>query len=328
MKATLIRLICLLLAFGALSGAALGQGYPKRAITILVGFPPGGGTDLLSRLVAQKLNEKWGVPVLVDNRPGGNGIIGARAAATAQPDGYTLYMGSSDHLVLVPSQYDGLPYDALKDFVAVVPVANQHLVLVVHPSLSVRSVDELVAYAKANPGKLNFASWGSGALAHLTGEFFQKTTGVSMVHVPYKGTAPAVAELLSGQDVKVMFATIASSTPHIRSGKLRPLALTAAQRSAALPDVPTTAEVGLSGFVMFSWNGLFAPAGTPKEIVDSVNREVLEILRMPDVVARLATLGVEPTGGTPEDFAAFHKSELERWGRIVRDAGIPRQKLN
>jgi tripartite-type tricarboxylate transporter receptor subunit TctC len=266
--------------------------------------------------------------VLVDNRAGGNGIIGARAAAAAQPDGYTLYMGSSDHLVLVPSQYDNLPYDPVKDFVAISPVANQHLVLVVHPSLPVSSVDQLIAHAKARPGQLNFASWGTGALAHLTGEFFQKTTGISMVHVPYKGTAPAVTELLSGQDVKVMFATIASSTPHIRAGKLRPLALTAAKRSAALPDVPTTAEVGLAAFVMFSWNGLFAPAGTPKEIVDRINGEVQEILRMPDVLARLSTLGVEPTGGSPEEFGAFVKSELERWGKIVKDAGIERQKVN
>ncbi|HVL57750.1 MAG TPA: tripartite tricarboxylate transporter substrate binding protein [Burkholderiaceae bacterium] len=326
-----LRVFCIGVACAAataFSGGALAQSqYPTKPVRIIVGFPPGGGTDMLARLVGQKLQERWGQSVIVENRPGGNGIISARAAAAAEPDGYTLYMASSDHLVLVPQQYENLPYDTLRDFAPIIPVANQHMVLVVHPTVPANSVKELIELAKKKPGELNFASWGSGGLSHLTGELFKLTAGIQMVHVPYKGTAPAVTDLLAGRDVSVMFATIASSVPNIKTGKLRGLAITAPERSPVLPEIPTTAEAGYPDFVMFSWNGLFAPAGTPRPIIDKINKDVTEILAMPDVRERLATLGVQASGGTPQAYAQQIRNDLKRWGDVVQRAGIAKERL-
>ena len=303
------------------------QGYPAKRITMIAGYPAGGGTDLQARLIAQKLAEKWGRPVVVDNQAGGMGIISVRAVSSAPPDGYTIYMGASDHLIMLPALYDNLPFDPVKDLVPVSPVANQHVALVVHPSVPARSVKELVALAKSKPGEITFASVGAGSISHLAAELFQTTTGVKLIHVPYKGSAPAFAELMSGQGAAMIFASLATATPHIKSGRMRALALTAAARSAALPDLPTTAEAGLPNFVMYSWNGVFVPVGTPREIVGALNSEIVRILRLPDIVERMSSLGLQPTGSTPDEFAVLIKSDLEKWARIVREAGIQRQQL-
>ena len=318
---------CLALLLGLAAGAAAAQTYPASRVSILTSFPPGGGTDFLARLVAQKLNEKWGKPVVVENRVGGNGIIGARAAASAAADGHTLYMGSSNHMIMLPAVYEKAPFDPLKDFVPVIPVGSQAFVLLVHPSLPVHSVSDLVAYAKARPGELNYAAPGIGGIEHLSGVVLQNRTATRMVHIPYKGSADGLAAVLSGEQVKLTFASIASATPNIRAGRLRPLAITAAQRSPALPDVPTATEAGLGDFVMLSWNGIFAPAGTPPEIVKQLNADIRHLLTLPDVMQRLSAVGVEAMGGSPEAFAALIKSELERWSAVVKESGIERQKL-
>jgi tripartite-type tricarboxylate transporter receptor subunit TctC len=319
--------ICLSFLLALVGGAAAAQGYPGSRVSILTSFPPGGGTDFLARLVAQKLSEKWGKPVVVENRVGGNGIIGARAAAAAPADGYTLYMGSSNHMIMLPAVYEKAPFDPLKDFVPVIPVGSQSFVLLAHPSLPVHSVSELVAYAKSRPGELNYAAPGIGGIEHLSGVVLQNRTGIRMVHIPYKGSADGLAAVLSGEQVRLTFASIATATPHIRSGRLRALAITAAQRSPALPDVPTATQAGLGEFVMLSWNGIFAPAGTPADIVKQLNADLRHVLALPDVAQRLSAVGVDAMGGSPEQFAALIQSELARWSGIVRESGIERQKL-
>lgn len=331
MTTVLLRLaLCALLTVTALAtgtDAGAQQNYPNRPVRIICSFPPGGGTDFLARLVAQKLSEKWGQPVIVDNRPGGNGTIGARAAQTAEPDGYTLYVGSSDHFVLGPNLFNNLPYDVLKDFVPIVSIANQYVVLVVNPVLNVNTAAEFIALAKSKPGKLNYSSSGNGTVVHIGGELFQHATGTKLAHIPYKGSAPAIADLLSGQDITVSFAAMASIVPHIKSGKVRALAISAPQRSPALPDVPTGVELGFAEFVTYSWNSLFAPVGTPSDIVRKINADVVAILKAPDVVERLASVGVEPVGGTPEQLAAAHKADLEKAARIIKGAGIDKTPL-
>ena len=313
--------------FTLVSAAAIAQSYPRKPVRLILSFPPGGGTDLLGRTVAQKLSEKWRQPVIVDNRAGGNGVVGARAAITAAPDGYTLYVGSSEHLILAPNLFNNLPYDTLRDLIPVTSLANQYFILVVHPSVPATSVKEFIALAKANPGKLNFASSGTGTAAHLTGEFFQISTGIKMTHVPYKGSGPAIADLLAGRDVTTSFAGVASVVPHIKSGRLRPLFLTSAQRVKALPDVATAAELGFPSVVIYSWNGIFAPIGTNKALVNSVSADISGILRMPDVSERLAGFGLDPTGGTPEQFTEVVKADLQRWGKIIKDSGIEKSQL-
>ncbi|MSQ55473.1 MAG: tripartite tricarboxylate transporter substrate binding protein [Betaproteobacteria bacterium] len=315
-------LLCTLAADGALA-----QSYPAKRVTMLTSFPPGGGTDLLARLVSQKLSERWGQPFIVDNRVGGNGIVGARAAAGAPPDGYTLYMGSSNHLVLLHAQFDNMPFETLRDLSPVTPVAFQHAVLVVHPSMPVRSLKDLIDYGKARPGVLNFASPGIGGYEHLAMLHFISVSQLQATHVPYKGSADAVAALLGGGEVSSMFGSIATVTPQIKAGRLRPLTITAATRSLALPDVQTAAEAGLPDFVMYSWNGVFAPAGTPKDVVAKLNGEILAILRLPDVIERLTSLGFVANGLSPEEFAALIRSETDRWSRIVKNLGIEKQKL-
>ncbi len=320
----IMRLTCLVLSAAFLTltaGDVLAQSYPNKPIRFIVPFPPGGGADILARIVGEKLTKNWRQPVVIDNRPGGNGFIGAQIAAKAAPDGYTIYLGNSDHLTVNPCLYSKMPYDTVKDFAPVTPVAYQKLILIVHPTVPAASVKELISLAKSKPGQLNFASWGTGSVGHLTGELFKTMAGVDMVHIPYKGSSPAFTDLLGGQ-VSLMFATIAAGSPHVKSGKLRALAITGAKRSPALPDVPTVAEAGLPGFEIASWNGVFAPAGTPKEIVTKLNTEIVKILSMPDVNERLSALGAEPAGMTPEQFAAIIKADLNKWAKIAKDAGI------
>jgi len=324
----LLRVLCLALC-AALTAVAVGAAtgdFPEHRVTILTSFPPGGGTDFLARVVSQKLNEKWQQAVTVENRPGGNGVVGARVALMAPADGYTLYMGSFNHMVILPSVYENLPFDPVKDFTPIIPVGNQYFVLLVNPSVPAKNLAELVALAKSKPGEINYASPGTGVIEDLAGRFLQSKTGIRIESIPYKGSADALTALV-GNQVSMMFASIASATPYIRSGRLRALAITAPQRSAALPEVPTAAEAGLSDFVMYSWNGLFAPKGTPKSVVDRINADVAGLLQAPDVQEHFKTLGVEGMGGTADEFTKLLRSDLDHWGKVVRDSGTPKQKI-
>ncbi|MCC7484237.1 MAG: tripartite tricarboxylate transporter substrate binding protein [Burkholderiales bacterium] len=299
----------------------LAQTYPARSIRIVVPFAPGGSTDILSRTVALKLTEAWKQQVIADNRPGANGIIGADLVAKSPPDGYNLVMASIGTHATNASLYAKMPYDTIRDFTPVSLVAIVELVLVVHPSLPVHSVKDLIALAKAKPGALNYASGGQGASQHLAAELFKHMTGVNMVHVPYKGSAPALPDLLSGH-VPIMFADLPLVTAHIQSGKLRALAVAGKKRNAVLPNVPTVAEAAVPGYYAFAWYGLFAPAGTPGDIINKLNAEVVRILRLPDVQERLRGLGADPIGSTPEEFREFQRSEMERWARVIKAANI------
>ncbi len=300
----------------------LAQTYPNKPIRIIVGFAPGGGSDILARLLGPKLTESWGQPVIVDNRPGAGGIVATEMVAKAAPDGYTLVMGYIGTNAVNPSLYTKLPYDAEKDFAPVALVAAFPNVLVVHPSAPVHSVKELIAYAKSKPGQLNYASGGIGTAPHLAGAYFCTMAGVEMVHVPYKGSGPALTELLGGH-VSLMFNTMIQTLPHVKAGALRPLGVTSGKRSVAIPDLPTIAEAGLPGYDMVGWFGLLAPAKTPKEIVTKLNAEVVKILNMPDVKERLSSQGSEPTGiTTPEQFGAFIKSEIAKWAKVVKSSGM------
>jgi len=303
------------------------QAYPDRPVHIICSFPPGGGTDFLARIIAQKLTERWGQSVIVENRPGGNGTIGATAVIRAAPDGYTLYVGSSDHMILAPNLFTNLPYDTLKDLVPIVSIANQYVVLVVHPSVPATTVAEFVALARSKPGQFNYSSSGTGTVTQLAGELFQSASGVKLAHIPYKGSAPALTDLIGGQDIKVSFATMASIVPYIKSGKVRPLAISAPHRSPALPDVPTGVETGYPGFIAYSWNGVFAPVGTPPGIVRKINADVVSILKSPDVIEHFAAVGVDATGGTPEQFAASMKVDMEQAAKVLKQAGIDKSPM-
>jgi len=295
--------------------------YPNHPVRIVVPFPAGGTTDILARATAQKLTETLGQPFVVENRPGAAGNIGAEIVAKSPPDGYTMLMGTVGTHAINASLYEKMPYDHVKDFVPVVLVAGVPNVLVVHPSVPAKSVQELIAYAKANPGKLNFASSGSGTSIHLSGELFKTMTGVSMQHVPYKGSAPALADLTGGQ-VQLMFDNLPSALPLIKAGKLRALAVTSLARASALPDVPTVAESGLPGFEASSWFGLLAPAGTPKDVITKVNAEVAKWLATPEAKEKLAAHGaIVASGLTPDDFTRHIASETAKWQKVVKESG-------
>ena len=311
-----------LLAFSALAAAPMAgaQAYPAKPIRIVVPFPPGGATDILARAVAQKLTDAWGQAVVVDNRPGAGGNIGSELVAKAAPDGYTLEMGTVGTHAINASLYAKMPYDHVKDFAPVILVAGVPNVLVVNPSLPVSSVQELIAYAKANPGKLNFASSGNGTSIHLAGELFKVMAGVQMTHIPYKGSAPALQDLIGGQ-VQLMFDNLPPSLPHIKAGKLRALAVTSATRSSALPDTPTIAESGLPGFEASSWFGVLAPAGTPPAIIAKLNGEIAAWLASAEAKERMLALGANIGGGSPEDFARHIAAETAKWQKVVKASG-------
>jgi len=299
---------------------ALGQAaYPTKPVRLVVPFPAGGTTDLLARAAAQKLSEAWGQQVIVDNRPGAAGNIGAELVSKAAPDGYTLLMGTVGTHAINPSLYAKMPYDHVKDFAPVILVAGVPNVLVVNPGLPVNSVAELIAYAKANPGKLNFASSGSGTSIHLSGELFKTMTGVQMTHVPYKGSAPALTDLMGGQ-VQLMFDNLPSSLAFIKAGKLRALGVTSAVRAAALPDTPTVADT-VPGFEASSWFGILAPAGTPRDIVTKINAETAKWLASPDAKEKLAGQGANVAGGSPDAFAKHIQTETAKWAKVVKDSG-------
>jgi len=312
---------CLAFALALLAPLAFAQApYPAKPIRLVVPFPPGGTTDILARIVAQKLTEAWGQPVVVDNRPGAGGNIGAELVAKSAPDGYTLLMGTVGTHAINASLYAKLPYDHVKDFAPVILVAGVPNVLVVNPSVPVNSVAELIAYAKANPGKLNFASSGSGTSIHLSGELFRTMAGVQITHVPYKGSAPAIADLVGGQ-VQLMFDNLPSSLAQIKAGKLRALAVTSDKRAPALPDVPTMAEAGLPGFEASSWFGVLAPAGTPPAIVGKLHAEIAKWLATPDAREKLSAQGANLAGFGPEEFARYIGSETAKWAKVVKESG-------
>lgn len=317
------RLVALLSAMLVLAPVALAQTpapYPSKPIRLVVPFPAGGTTDILARAVAQKLSEAWGQQVIVDNRPGAGGNIGSDIVAKAAPDGYTLVMGTVGTHAINPSLYRKMPYDHVKDFAPVILVAGVPNVLVVNSSLPVHTVRELIDYAKANPGKLNFASSGNGTSIHLSGELFKTMAGVQMTHVPYKGSAPALTDLMGGQ-VQLMFDNLPSSLQLIQAGKLRAIAVTSTARAAALPDVPTIAESGLPGFEASSWFGVLAPAGTPREIVTKLNATIAAWLATPDAKDKLLSQGAIAAGGTPEAFARHIDAETAKWAKVVKMSG-------
>ena len=320
MSRTILRALGALALACAVSASAQAP-YPNHPVRIVVPFPAGGTTDILARETAQKLTQSLGQPFVVENRPGAGGNIGADLVAKSAPDGYTMLMGTVGTHAINPSLYEKMPYDHVKDFVPVVLVAGVPNVLVVNPSLPVKTVQELIAYAKANPGKLNFASSGSGTSIHLSGELFKTMTGVSMQHVPYKGSSPALADLVGGQ-VQLMFDNLPSSLALIKAGKLRAIAVTSLTRSTALPDVPTIAESGLPGFEASSWFGLLAPAGTPRDVVTKVNGEVAKWLATPEAKEKLAAQGaIVATGLAPEDFVRHIASETAKWQKVVKESG-------
>lgn len=317
-----LKLVCAV-AFATWPALGLAQAaadYPSKAVRIIVPFSPGGGTDTLTRIVAQKLSESWQQPVVTDNRPGAGGTLASDLAAKAPPDGYTLLMGMIATHSMSPHLYKSLTYDAIKDFSPVTLAVVSPNILVVHPSVPAKNVAELIAYAKANPGKLNYGSAGIGSPAHLAGELFRTQAKVDIVHVPYKGGAPAVSALLAGE-ISMMFAGPIESLPQVRSGKLRALAVTTPTRFEAAPELPTMAESGLA-FDLVQWNGLFAPAGVAPEIIAKLNGEVTRILRLPDVRERLLQAGFEPKPTTSREFSAFVKTEYDRWGDVIKSAGV------
>lgn len=303
-----------------LAGGAWAQAYPTKSIRLVVPFPAAGTTDILAREVAQRLSVSFGQSVVVDNRPGAGGNIGSDIVAKSAPDGYTLLMGTVGTHAINPSLYAKMPYNHVKDFVPIVLVAGVPNVLEVTPSLPVNSVADLIKLAKEKPGQLNFASSGSGTSIHLSGELFKTMTGVDMMHVPYKGSAPALTDLMGGQ-VQLMFDNLPSSLAQIKAGKLRAIAVTSAQRSPALPNIPTIAESGLPGFEASSWFGLLAPAGTPAAIVARINADVDQWLQTPEAKEKLLAQGAIPAGGTPEQFAAHIRAETEKWAKVVKVSG-------
>jgi len=308
-------------ALGGLGGESVfAQSYPARPIRMIVAYPPGGGTDIVGRMMGQKLGENLGQTVVVDNRGGATGNIGTEIAAHATADGYTLLMGNVAPNAINVSLFKKLPFDPVKDFAPVSLVAVTPNILVVQPSSPVKTVKDLIALAKSKPGTLNFPSAGVGSSSHLAGEMLKSIAGIDMVHVPYKGGGPALVALLSGQ-VQLMFATLPAAMPHVKSGKLRPVAVTTSHRSQALPELPTIAESGVPGYEAATWYGLLAPAGTPKAIVDRLHAEIVKILAT-DTRQRLAAQGFEPAGTTPAEFAGYIKSEIVKWGKVIKAAGI------
>jgi tripartite-type tricarboxylate transporter receptor subunit TctC len=309
--------VCLL----AFAGAVQAQNYPTRPIRFIVPYVAGGAGDIFARTIGQKFYEAMGQTVVIDNRPGANGIIGVDLVAKSPPDGYTIVMGNSAPFVLNPSLYSKLPYDPVKDFAPVSQGTYYGYVLVVQPALPVKNLQELIAYAKAKPG-LAYGSTGLGGANHLAGEFLAMMTGIKLTHVPYKGSAAALTDVLSGQ-LPMMFDTLITSIPQLRAGKLRAIGFSGSRRSPQLPDVSTMDELGLKGFEVSSWQAILAPAGTPKPLVDRLYRETVKALKMPDVVERLGTQGGnELIGSTPEEFAALIKAEIAKYGKVIRDAGI------
>lgn len=303
-----------------LAAPVFAQSFPAKPMTIVVPASPGGAIDLAARLIGQKFTEAWSQPVVIDNKTGATGVIGTDFVAKSAPDGHVLALVASSHAIN-PSMFKKLPFDTVKGFEAVVQTHTVPLVLVVAPSSPFKSVQDVIAFGKKNPGQLSFASSGNGGAPHFSGELFKSMAGLDMQHIPYKGSTLAHPDLMSGR-VSIMFDTLAATSAHIKGGKLRALAVTTPQRLASLPEVPTVAESGLAGYETSTWGGLLAPAGTPKATVHKLAAETTRILALPDVRERMLAAGVEPVGGTPEQFTAFIGSEMLKWGKVAKAAGI------
>ena len=313
------------LALSASMQAAIAQtspasGYPAKPVRVIAASSPGSAVDIVARIIAQKLGEQLGQQVIVDNRAGAGGNLGAEIAARAAPDGYTLFMGTPAHAIN-SALYRKLDYDLVRDFAPVSQVTSGQYTIVVHPSLPVRSVKELIALARAKPGQLNYASAGTGNATHLAGELFNSLARVHLVHVPYKGSGPAMVDTMGGQ-VQLMFANLTAALPQVKTGKLRALAVTGQKRTAVAPELPTVIEAGVPGYVVTSWFGVLAPAATPRPLVQRLNGELVKLAQAPDLRERLAGEGAEPTSSTPDEFAAFVRKEIEQWTKVVRAAKI------
>jgi tripartite-type tricarboxylate transporter receptor subunit TctC len=313
------NVICLLAGVFAVASAA--AAYPDKPVRLIMPYPAGGSIDTAGRAVAQKLADTFGQQFVIDNRTGSGGTIGTETAARAAPDGYTLVIGGTGTLALSPHLHSKLPYDPVRDFAPVTMLIASPYVVVVHPSVAATSIRELIALAKARPGQINYASGGSGSAPHFAAELFNTAAGVKLTHIPYKGSTPAVVDLIGGQ-VQVMFTGIPSVLANIKTHRLRALAVTGKTRTTALPDVPTVIESGVPGYVVSPWFGLLAPARTPSAIVTILHRETVKVLRSPALLERFATEGVDPVGDTPEHFAAYIKEEIVKWGKVVKDTGM------
>jgi tripartite-type tricarboxylate transporter receptor subunit TctC len=322
MKRALVLLVAMagpMAAEAQTASSAPGPAYPSKPIRFIVGFPPGGATDLVARTISQKLADALGQPVVVDNRPGAASNIAGELVAASPKDGHTLFLGTVSTSIN-PTLYKKLPYDPLRDFAPVTQVTSTPFVVAVHPSLPVRSVKDLIARAKASPGKLAYASAGSGSGAHLFVEMFAAMTQVKLVHVPYKGAAPATTATMSGE-TQVLFDNVTTTLPVTRSGKLRGLAVTTMKRSAAAPELPTAAEAGVPGYDANAWFGMFVPAGTPQSIIDRLHAETVKTVKLPETHERFLSLGAEPVGSTPAEFFSFFRSEVAKWGKVVKASG-------
>ena len=322
MKSRSVQIVLAACALVGLAGhEAPAQDYPAKPIRLIVPFPPGGGNDTIARLMGQKLAPTLGQQVLVDNRPGAAGAIGAELAAKAPPDGYTLFLAGVASHGINPNLRRKLPYDPVRDFNGVSLIASAPLLVVVHPSLPASSVKQLVALAKARPGAINYASNGTGGSSHLAGELFMMMTGTTMVHIPYKGLSLALTDLLSGQ-VQLMFSSAVAMLPQVKAGKLRAIAMTGAKRSQAIPDIPTVAEAGVSGYETGSWYGIVVPAKTPRPVIERLSREIATATRSAEISGRLVDEAVIPVGSTPDEFDAHIRNELARWAKVISRAKI------
>jgi len=301
--------------------AQAASNFPNRPIRMIVAFAPGGGTDIIGRIAAQGITTYLGQQVVVDNRPGAGGNIGTEMVARAMPDGHTLVTAGTGSHAINPSLYAKIPYDAIKDFSPVTLVASTPYLMVVHPSVQANTVKEFIALARAKPDSLNMASSGNGGMPHLAGELFKLMTQVRMTHVPYKGTGAVFGDLIAGQ-VQVLFGDIVATSPHVKSGRLRALGITSPKRSANLPEFPTIAETGVPGYDAVGWFGVFAPAGTPRPVVDALQQAIAKYVNQPDVRARLSALGADVVANTPEQFGAIQRADLERWAKVVKAAGV------
>jgi len=294
--------------------------YPARPVRFVLGFPPGGASDTMARVVSTRLSENLGQPVVVDNRPGAGGNIAAEIVARSAPDGYTLLLGNNAILAVNVNLYSKIAFDPVKDFAPVVLVASQPNILVVHPSVPANSVKDLIALARAKPGQLNYASPGVGTTGHLAAELFKRMAGVEMVIVPFKGGGPAVVAVLTGE-CQFIFATSLSVQPHVKSGKVKALAVTTAKRSASFPELPTVAEAGVPGFDAIAWHGVVVPARTPQKVIARLNGDINKVLQMPDMRERLTTLGAEIIGGEPKQLTDYMRVEIPRWAKVIKDSG-------
>jgi tripartite-type tricarboxylate transporter receptor subunit TctC len=317
---TITARLAAVLLLSSLGGAAFAQSYPDRPIRLIVPFPPGGSTDLVARVIGEKMAQSWSHQVIIDNRPGANGMIGCDLVAKGTPDGYTIVMGTIGPMAINASLYK-MPYDINREFAPITYTGNVANLLVINPGVPAKNVKELIALAKQKPGTLTFGSSGTGGAPHMATELFKLSTGTNIIHIPYKGGGPAMIDLVGGQ-ITGSFASMPSSIGFVKSGKLRALGVSASKRSPALPETPTIAEAGVPGFSVLDWQGLFTTAKTPQPIVEKLNKETIRILALPDVVERLTSAGVEIQTSTPKAWGDFVRSEIEKWAKVVKQAGV------